>query len=134
MTHVVNPTSLSQLRPFPKGTSGNPGGKPAKSRNLLSAKFIKDLLEVYEQKGKPALEKLVDDDPATFFKALVNLCPKQVETTSQFDEMDNDTLSDMVTSFKAWRASQLEQQSLTPVLALEVLPHDATPEQSQTHE
>lgn len=130
---AVNPSSITNLKPFQPGQSGNPGGKPARARNKLTTRFIKDLLEVYEEKGKEALEKLVDDDPSTFFKALVGLCPKQVESTSQFDELDNETLSDMVSSFKAWRATH-QLVPHTPVLALEVLAPETATEPVQTDE
>lgn len=129
---ACHPNSLAVLKPFKPGQSGNPAGKPAKARNKLTTAFIKDLLEVYEAKGKPALEKLVDDDPSTFFKALVGLCPKQVETPSQFEEFDDGTLGDMVASFRAWRAAQLAQQAAAPVLALEVLAHEITPDITQS--
>jgi hypothetical protein len=130
---ACHPNTLAALKPFKPGMSGNPGGKPAKARNKLTTAFIKDLLEVYEAKGKPALEKLVDDDPSTFFKALVGLCPKQVETPSQFDEMDTDTLTDMVSSFKAWRATH-QLVPHTPALTLEVIAPEVSTEQVQTHE
>ena len=123
---AANPASITNLKSWTPGQSGNPGGKPAKARNRLTTVFMKDLLAVYESKGKPALEKLVDDDPATFFKALVNLCPKQVENTSQFDELDNDTLSDMVSSFKAWRATHQLPPPALPVEIKVLAPETAT--------
>src|SRR4051812_21906164 len=70
--------SLSGLRPWKPGQSGNPHGRPKASREMLGNRFIDALSEVFQKKGKAAINKLADHDPATFVRVCASLMPKEL--------------------------------------------------------
>jgi hypothetical protein len=68
---------LQNLRPFKKGESGNPGGKPDGARNRLTAKFLHELAEHFENNGKKAIGKLYEQDPAKYVTIVASLVPAE---------------------------------------------------------
>ncbi len=67
--------------PWQKGQSGNPGGLSKGSRRILSDAFIRALARDFEQHGEQVLETLRKNDPATYFRGIIALMPKEVEST-----------------------------------------------------
>ena len=55
----------------------NCGGRPKGERNRLAESFFQDLNEVWQKRGRTALEKLVEQDPVTFARLIGSLMPKQ---------------------------------------------------------
>jgi hypothetical protein len=94
---------------FKAGVSANPGGKPVGARNRVTGAFLNDLAELYTEKGKTALSKLIDDDPRTFFKALVSLCPKQLEAVNPLEGLQDPTLQGLAYMFQAYLAARQVQ-------------------------
>lgn len=72
---------------------GHAGGKPVGTRNSINARFLTAMSEVFEERGKAAIERVATDDPATFVRALVALQPKQIEFKDPFDELTDEQLN-----------------------------------------
>jgi hypothetical protein len=66
---VANPhPNIANLRPFPKGVSGNPGGKPVGARNRLRGDFMRDIVVSWEKHGAACLERLGKNDPLSYVR------------------------------------------------------------------
>ena len=66
------------------GQSGNPSGLPGRplgSRAAFSQGFTRDLAEVWQAKGKQAMNWTADNQPAVFFATCARLLPNDVRVT-----------------------------------------------------
>ena len=72
------------------------GGRPPGKRNLLAEEFYRDLFEVWELKGRGALEKLIEKDPGGFVKLVGSVMPREAATSilvgSQLNQFDHRTV------------------------------------------
>lgn len=57
-------------RPFKKGQSGNPAGRPKGARSKLSEVFLTTLAEDFETHGKEAIEALRLSDPKAYLQII----------------------------------------------------------------
>ena len=65
---------------FVAGHQSN-GGRPPGRRNLLAEEFYRDLFEVWESKGRGALEQLIERDPGGFVKLVGSVMPREAATS-----------------------------------------------------
>jgi hypothetical protein len=61
---------------FLTGNSG--GGRPRGSRNKLTERFLDTIANDFAEHGAEAIAKVRTDDPATYFKILGSLCPREI--------------------------------------------------------
>lgn len=97
-----NPPPPPEHTRWKRGISPNPGGKPVGARNRITGAFLIDLADIYAERGRAALTKLVDDDPRTFFKAIIALCPKQLEAVNPLDGLQDPTLQVLAYALQAY--------------------------------
>jgi hypothetical protein len=69
------------LKPWPPGVSGNPNGRPVGSRTAFSQGFLKDLAEVWAERGKETMLHTAKTQPATFFAVCARLIGPEVKLT-----------------------------------------------------
>ena len=104
---MANPSGTPKnLRPFAPGQSGNPGGKPVKSRNALSAKFLHALSVEFDRVGKKAIRACAEKDPSRFVTILASLLPKELESTHPLDEFTDEQLDAVIITIRAILADQ----------------------------
>ncbi len=78
---------------FKPGQSGNPGGRPKGARTRLTGDFLNALADDFEQHGKGAIEACRVNKPEAYMKAIVQLCPKQVEVERPLNELSDSDLA-----------------------------------------
>jgi hypothetical protein len=105
---MANPNPNPATR-FQVGNTGS-AGRPAGSRDKLSAAFIRDLAEVWEVKGRKAIEDLADSDKATFVRVVASLQPKEVEFKSPLDDVSDDQLTEAIAFFQAMLSKKAKRQ------------------------
>src|SRR5690349_211831 len=80
-------------RPFAKGVSGNPGGRPVGSKSRINADFLRELADHFAKEGRGAIERMCEEDPAAYVKVVASLLPKDVTISAQpFNEFTDDDL------------------------------------------
>lgn len=123
----VSAPALNRPWLFKPGQSGNPRGSTPGSRRRLTAAFLNDLADDYEQHGKAVLEKLRVKSPKTYIAAIVKLCPKELEVTNALDDLDNDALRIVLAAAQRYVARQKAQAiELVPAME-EARKPDGTP-------
>jgi hypothetical protein len=85
----------NNLKPFKKGKSGNPAGRPKGARNKLGEMLLADLCELHEQVGLQAIQKVIAERPQDYLKVVVRLLPKEVQVpASKLKTMSDDELDE----------------------------------------
>jgi hypothetical protein len=80
---------------------GNPG-RPKGSRNKLTEDFLKDVLDAWTDKGKAAVDSMIEDKPGDFVKMVASLMPKEATLTiNDHSEMTDDELAERVRQLAA---------------------------------
>ncbi|HEY6019151.1 MAG TPA: hypothetical protein VIY48_04405 [Candidatus Paceibacterota bacterium] len=102
----MNENSIANLKPFQKGQSGNPGGKPVAARNRLQGDFMRTLAEDFAEYGHSAIVEMRLNSPAQYVKAIASLMPKELEITRPLDDISDDELNAAITAVRAVIAAQ----------------------------
>lgn len=75
---AATPKRRGPGKPFQKGQSGNPKGRPIGSRQKLSEGFINALSEDFERHGKDTIQRMRKDKPDAYVRVVADLVPKDV--------------------------------------------------------
>ena len=69
----------SNLKPFVKGKSGNPGGKPVGARNRIQGDFIRAAADDFEQHGRNAIQRCRLEKPDVYLRVIVSMMPRNLQ-------------------------------------------------------
>lgn len=86
---------------FKPGQSGNPNGRPLKSRNKLQSNFFRALADDFEVNGVEAIQKARSEDPLGYVKVVASLMPKEFEIKTPLDEVTDEQLDAAAIAIRA---------------------------------
>lgn len=81
------------LKPWPKGVSGNPGGTAKGLRKTLQGDFLRALAGDFSKHGVEAIRQAREDDPLGYVRTIAALMPKEVELVRPLEALNDDELS-----------------------------------------
>ncbi len=103
MSNVLN------LKPWPKGVSGNPAGRPKGNRNKLTEAFLEALSNDFDQHGAVAIEEARTKDPMGYVKTIASLCPRELDVKRPIDEMTDEELAGAIDALRSFIAGSTSQ-------------------------
>ena len=80
----TTPKAPVRGRPFKKGQSGNPKGRPKGSRNRLTDSVLRKIAADFATNGDEVLERVRKEEPAMYLKFIISLLPR--ELIMQFEQ------------------------------------------------
>jgi hypothetical protein len=77
---------LRNLRPFKRGQSGNPNGRPKGARNRLGTQFLEALETDFKQFGPQAIALVREKKPEIYMRVVADLLPKEANINVEAGE------------------------------------------------
>jgi hypothetical protein len=72
--------------PWQKGQSGHPGGRSQGSRRKLTDAFIRALARDWQVHGEAVIQRVREDNPATYFRGMLSLVQKDVSIEGELSQ------------------------------------------------
>jgi len=73
-------------RPFQRGQSGNPKGRPRGARNRLGTQFLEALEADFNQHGSKAIALVRERKPEVYMRVVADLLPKEANINVEAGE------------------------------------------------
>jgi hypothetical protein len=107
----------SNLKPWPKGVSGNPAGRAKGSRNRI----VQAVTDIYtaslDEHGEETLEAIRQKDPSTYMRLAMQFVPKKVESllTQHVSVFQQYNLTDPREFAQAWEIARQVVYGQAPI-------------------
>jgi hypothetical protein len=86
-------------------------GRPRGSRNRLRGAFLADLAADWESHGRDVIRIVRIEDPATYFKTVASLMPRELAIGTAAADLNDDELDELIAALRERHAALVEQQA-----------------------
>jgi len=107
---------LAFLKPFQKGQSGNPKGRPKSARSHLSELFLREMLDACGEETmnvdgrtsnlKRAIYAAMREDPPAFVRMVASLLPKNYQVDIEASVTPGSAFADLLRAYNEARKQQ----------------------------
>ena len=111
---------LAFLKPFVKGQSGNPAGRPKSARSKLSELFLREMLDACAAETldvdarmsnlRRAIYAAMQDDPAGFVRMVASLLPKNYQVDIEAAVSSGSAFADLLRAYNEAKLAAAKQE------------------------
>ena len=98
----------SNLKPFIKGQSGNPGGKPVGARNRIQGDFIRAVADDFEQHGRDAIQRCRLEKPDVYLRVIASMMPRNLRESQLLGGLTEGELEAGIAALRLHLATKVE--------------------------
>ncbi len=104
----------------------NPAGRPKGSRNKLGEEFICELHAAFMEKGRAAIERVIEEKPDQYLKVIAQIIPKEFHVRDNtLDHMSDEELTEFLATIRA--AKERSRRELARLAAEQAASGDDEP-------
>jgi hypothetical protein len=93
-------------RPFPKGQSGNPAGRPVGSRNRLGSALLDALYADFQEHGVQVIRQVATEHPHKYLAIVAQLLPREVDVAVDISAETYIEVRDFAQNYRLVRQAQ----------------------------
>ncbi len=122
-TAVNQPDNRTVGRPFEKGQSGNPNGRPKGSRNRLTDSVLKKIAEDFAIHGADVLQRVRIEEPVMYLKFIISLLPRELvmqfeqHRPSEVSTLENDEIVELAECSQTQQLVEQVYRNIPPKVA-----------------
>jgi hypothetical protein len=96
--------NVLNLKPWPKGVSGNPAGRPQGARSKLEEAFLADMHKSWQENGAAVIAQVIRRDPVSYLRVAASILPKQILEDVP-ESLNRERIQRAISVIESWSAT-----------------------------